>query len=129
MAASTQKQAFSALSSLYRQVSQIPLDERIDALRAKRSRHLPTVLTPDEAKAIIQQISGVYRLLALLLYGSGLGLREVLQLRIKDMDFSQHQFPASTPSINSSFSVLSQFSDWENTKSPKSSTRENTDRS
>jgi integrase len=84
VAASTQNQAFSALLFLYRHVLQIQLDDRIDALRARRSRYLPTVLTPEEAKAIIQQMSGVYRLLTLLLYGSGLRLREVLQLRIKD---------------------------------------------
>jgi integron integrase len=91
VAASTQNQAFSALLFLYRQVLQIQLDDRIDALRARRSRYLPTVLTPEEAKAIIQQMSGVYRLLTLLLYGSGLRLREVLQLRIKDIDFTQRQ--------------------------------------
>jgi integron integrase len=91
VAASTQNQAFSALLFLYRQVLQIPLDDRIDALRARRSRYLPTVLTPEEAKAVIQQMSGVYRLLTLLLYGSGLRLREVLQLRVKDIDFTQRQ--------------------------------------
>jgi integron integrase len=89
--ASTQNQAFSALLFLYPQVLQIQLDDRIDALRAHRSRYLPTVLTPEEAKAIIQQMSGVYRLLTLLLHGSGLRLREVLQLRIKDIDFTQRQ--------------------------------------
>jgi integron integrase len=91
VSASTQNQAFSALLFLYRHVLQLPLSDRIDALRAKKSRHLPTVLTPEEAIAIIQQMSGVHRLLAILLYGSGLRLREVLQLRIKDIDFSQRQ--------------------------------------
>jgi integron integrase len=91
VAASTQNQAFSALLFLYRHVLQVPLDDRIDALRARRSRYLPTVLTPEEARDIIRQMTGVYRLLALLLYGSGLRLREVLQLRIKDIDFAQHQ--------------------------------------
>jgi integron integrase len=91
VAASTQNQAFSALLFLYRHVLQISLDERIDALRARQSRYLPTVLTPEEARAIIQQMSGVYQLLAILLYGSGLRLREALQLRVKDIDFAQHQ--------------------------------------
>jgi integron integrase len=91
VAASTQNQAFCALLFLYRHVLQIPLDDPIDALRARRSGYLPTVLTPEEAQTVIQQMSGVYRLLTLLLYGSGLRLREVLQLRIKDIDFTQHQ--------------------------------------
>ncbi|MEO0377195.1 MAG: integron integrase, partial [Cyanobacteria bacterium P01_A01_bin.17] len=91
VAASTQNQALSALIFLYRQVLQQPLDERIDAIRAKRSRKLPTVLTPDEVRSVIQQMSGVHRLIIQLLYGSGLRLREAMQLRIKDLDFPQHQ--------------------------------------
>jgi integron integrase len=91
VAAATQNQAFSALLFLYRHVLQIPLEDRIDALRARRSRYLPTVLTAEEARDIIRQMAGVYRLLTLLLYGSGLRLREVLQLRIKDIDFAQYQ--------------------------------------
>jgi integrase len=63
-------------------VLQIPLGDRIDSLRARRSRYLPTVLTPEEAKDIIGKISGVHNLLALLLYGSGLRLRESLQLQM-----------------------------------------------
>ncbi|MFE4106679.1 integron integrase [Almyronema epifaneia] len=91
VAASTQNQAFSALIFLYRHVLQMPLDERIDAIRAKRSRKLPTVLTPDEVRSVLQQMSGVHRLIVQLLYGSGLRLREAMQLRIKDLDFPQHQ--------------------------------------
>jgi Phage integrase, N-terminal SAM-like domain len=47
VAASTQNQAFSALLFLYRHVLEIPLDDRIDDLRTKRSRYLPTVFTPE----------------------------------------------------------------------------------
>ncbi len=60
-------------------------------MRAKQSRYLPTVLTQDEAIAVIQQLSGVYQLVAKLLYGSGLRLSEALQLRAKDIDFAQRQ--------------------------------------
>jgi integron integrase len=91
VAASTQNQAFSALLFLYRHVLEIPLDDRIKALRAKQSRYRPTVLTPEEARAVIDQLSGVHRLLVILLYGSGLRLRELLQLRVKDIDFVQRQ--------------------------------------
>ncbi len=89
VAASTQNQAFSALLFLY--VLDIELDDRIDALRARTSRYLPTVLTPEETKDVIKRMSGVYHLLAVLLYGSGLRLQEALQLRIKDLDLAQHQ--------------------------------------
>lgn len=91
VAASTQNQALCALIFLYKQVLQLPLDERIDAIRAKRSRRLPTMLTVEEVRSVIQQTSGVHLLIVQLLYGSGLRLREAMQLRVKDLDFSQHQ--------------------------------------
>jgi integron integrase len=91
VAASTQNQAFSSLLFLYRNVLDIELGERINALRAKKSRHLPIVLTIEEAQAVITRMSGVYQLLAILLYGSGLRLQEALQLRVKDLDLAQHQ--------------------------------------
>ncbi|MGK7908443.1 MAG: integron integrase [Synechococcus sp.] len=91
VAASTQNQALSALIFLYKQVLQLPLDDRIDAIRAKRSRKLPTVLTVEEVRSVIRQMSGVHRIIVQLLYGSGLRLREAMQLRIKDLGFSQHQ--------------------------------------
>ena len=76
--ASTQNQALSALLFLYRHVLRLPLDERIDAIRSKPSRKLPTVLTPEEVRAVIQQMSGVHRLILQLLYGGGLRLREAM---------------------------------------------------
>ena len=63
----------------------------INAVRAKRSRYLPTVLTSKEVTKVLQSLSGVYQLVAKLLYGSGLRLNEALRLRIKDLDFSQQQ--------------------------------------
>ncbi|WP_240518753.1 phage integrase N-terminal SAM-like domain-containing protein [Leptolyngbya sp. BC1307] len=91
VSAATQSQALSALLFLYRQVLCQPLDGRIEAVRAKRSTKLPTVLTPEEVASVIQQMSGVHRLIAQLLYGSGLRLLETMQLRIKGLDFPQHQ--------------------------------------
>ncbi len=89
--ASTQNQALNALLFLYRHVLKQELDSRVDAIRAKRPSRLPVVLSPEEALAIIQATSGVYRLLLQLLYGSGLRLRECLSLRVKDIDFAQSQ--------------------------------------
>ncbi len=91
MAASTQNQALSALLFLYREVLHLELDLNLDAVRAKRSRYLPTVLTPEEVKAVILHLSGVHRLVVQLLYGSGLRLAEAQQLRVKDVDFAQRQ--------------------------------------
>ena len=90
VAASTQNQALSALLFLYKFVLEQELPS-VDALRAKKSRYLPTVLTKEEIQDIIQRLSGEHKLLVQLLYGTGLRLTEVLSLRIKDLDFSQQQ--------------------------------------
>jgi integrase len=58
-------------------------------VRAKRSRYLPTVLTQDEAIAVMGKLSGVYQWVVKLLYGSSLQLSEALRLRVKDLDFAQ----------------------------------------
>jgi len=91
VAASTQNQAFSALLFLYREVLQIPLDPQIQAVRAEKPKHLPTVLTKEEVNAILSRMSGVTSLMARLLYGSGLRLMECVTLRVKDIDLAQHQ--------------------------------------
>jgi site-specific recombinase XerD len=62
VAASTQNQALSAILFLYRQVLRQDLDASINAVRAKQSRYLPTVLTKDEVRAVISNLSGVYQL-------------------------------------------------------------------
>ena len=91
VAASTQNQALNAVVFLYRQVLKQDLGMEINAVRAKRPRYLPTVLTPEETTTILENLSGDYQLVAKLLYGSGLRLNEALNLRIKDLDFIQKQ--------------------------------------
>jgi integron integrase len=90
VAASTQNQALNAIVFLYRVVLQQEL-VGVDAIRAKPSRYLPTVLTPEEVAQVLAQSYGVYKLVMQLLYGSGLRLSEALSLRIKDIDFAQRQ--------------------------------------
>jgi integrase len=91
VAASTQNQAFSALLLLYRDVLNKDLDFPIDSVRAKRPKRLPTVLTKEEVGKVIGCLSGIPQLMAKLLYGSGLRLMECVRLRVKDIDFAQHQ--------------------------------------
>jgi integrase len=73
---------------LYKEVLKQDLDLKVDAVRAKKSKYLPTVLTKDEVLSIIQKLSGVHQLLIKLLYGTGLRLNEALSLRVKDVDFA-----------------------------------------
>ena len=78
VAASTQNQAFNALLFLYNQVLNKPLEEKINAIRAKKSRRLPTVMINEEALSLINDLSGTHQLMAKLLYGCGLRLMECL---------------------------------------------------
>jgi len=55
----------------------------IDALRGKRPKRLPTVLTKEEVHRVLGELSGTHQLTARLLYGSGLRLMECLRLRVK----------------------------------------------
>ncbi len=92
VAPSTQNQAFNALLFLYQEVLGIDLkDANIQAFRAKPRERVPVVLTQDEVKLLIQQMDGVYQLIAKLLYGGGLRLLEALRLRIKDVDFDRNE--------------------------------------
>src|SRR5439155_13610412 len=59
--------------------------------RAQQPMHLPVVLTPEEMRLVTDRINGVARLVAQLLYGSGLPLMEALTLRVKDVDFTRKQ--------------------------------------
>jgi len=91
VAAATQNQALSALLFLYKQVLGTPLDwlDRLD--RVVKPARMPTVLTPGEARRLLGAMQGTKWLMASLLYGSGLRLRECLKLRVKDVDFEYRQ--------------------------------------
>jgi integron integrase len=91
VSASTQNQALSALLFLYREVLEHDLPWLEDVVRAKRPRRLPVVLTREEVGAVLDALEGIPRLVALLLYGSGLRLLEGLRLRVKDVDFGSNQ--------------------------------------
>jgi site-specific recombinase XerD len=91
VAATTQNTALCALRFLYREVYKIELPFITEVERAKRPSRLPVVFSRNEVKAILIQLKEEPRLVGNLLYGSGLRLREALQLRIKDVDFELNQ--------------------------------------
>lgn len=90
VAPSTQNQALSALLFLYRHVLHIELTGSVDAIRARKEKRLPTVLSKTEVQLVLTNMTGLQQLMAQLLYGSGLRLMECMRLRIKDLDFA-HQ--------------------------------------
>ncbi|HEY7885380.1 MAG TPA: integron integrase [Cellvibrionaceae bacterium] len=85
-AVATQRIALNAVVFLYRQFLRQPL-ESLDFKQARQSQRVPTVLSPTEAKTIIDLASNPYRLMFALMYGSGLRQAECLSLRILDIDF------------------------------------------
>ena len=89
VSASTQNQALSALLFLYREVLETDLPWLKDVVRAKLPQRLPVVLSRQEVKAVLDNMNGVYRLLAMLLYGTGMRLMECIRLRVKDVDFER----------------------------------------
>ena len=91
VASSTQTQALSALLFLYREVLGRPVESLGDVVRAKRPERLPVVLTREEVKAVLARLDGSERLVATLLYGTGMRLMECLRLRVKDLDFGLNQ--------------------------------------
>ncbi len=91
VAASTQNQAFNALIFLYHEVLQIDLGQIVGAVRAKKPKRLPVVLTPEEVQTVLALLCGEVWLVCSLLYGAGLRLFEALGLRVKDVDFSRRE--------------------------------------
>jgi integron integrase len=90
VAPSTQNVAMQSILFLYKEVLGIHLTG-INALRAKKDKRLPVVLTKAEVHRVLEQITDpTFRLQAKLLYGTGMRLLECLRLRVKDIDFGQH---------------------------------------
>lgn len=86
VAVATQNQALNALVFLYRVVLERPLGEIEGVTRARRPRRLPVVFEHEEAMAVIRRLDSPFRLIAALMYGSGLRVSEAARLRMKDVD-------------------------------------------
>jgi len=90
VSSSTQNQALNALVFVYRHVLDKHIgDDELNAVRAIYKRRLPVVLTTREVHSLFDKLSGIHRLMAMLIYGCGLRLQECLSLRIKDVDIEQ----------------------------------------
>lgn len=91
VSAATQNQAMFALLFLYKEVLRVELPWLDDFTAAKRAQRVPAVLTREEVSALLASLKGVNWLMANLLYGAGLRLKECLRLRVKDLDFGFKQ--------------------------------------
>jgi len=93
VSASSQNQALNALLFFYGQVLEIDLG-KLDAVRARRGKRLPVVLTPEEVRLVLEHVlgaEGLFRIMARLLYGCGLRVSECCGLRVHDLDLGRGQ--------------------------------------
>jgi len=91
VAPSTQNQALAAILFLYKEVLEQELDWMDDIVRARRTSRIPEVLSPEQVRRLFGQLEGGHRLIASLLYGTGMRLMEALRLRVRDVDFHYRQ--------------------------------------
>ena len=93
LAVSTQNQALSALSFLYRDVfgQEMAQDCLKIAKHTKPAGKAPVVFTATEARAVLSKMRGDTFLVAALMYGSGLRLSEAVALRVGDIDFERRE--------------------------------------
>ena len=91
VASSTQNQALNAVVFLFKSVLKKEIGDFSDFQRARRGMRLPVVASRAEIKAVIERLTGRERFLAVLLYGTGMRINELLRLRVQDVDFDQNR--------------------------------------
>lgn len=84
----TQKTALNAVVFLYHQFLNKELG-KLDFINTTQGRRLPTVFSHSEAMAVLSKLDGIHKLVASLMYGSGLRVMEATRLRVQDVDFSE----------------------------------------
>ena len=87
VSASTQSGALNAIVFLYRTVLQQEIPELDNLRRIKRYKSIPVVMSTQEVAAAFARMSGTTRLMAELIYGTGMRIHECMTLRVKDIDF------------------------------------------
>lgn len=85
----TQRIALNALVYLYKKYFGLNVD-LIHYEPAKQKRRLPVVYSRAEISLILGHLNGMYRVMVELMYGTGLRQAELLELRIKDIDFGSN---------------------------------------
>ena len=91
VAASTYNQARCALRFLYCELLEGGASWVDEIPRARQRPGLPAVLSGDGVRAVLAELSGAPRLIALLMYGSGLRLTESCALRVQDVDLARRE--------------------------------------
>ncbi len=87
VSASTQSGALNAIAFLYRTVLKEEMPDLDNLRRIKRYQTIPVVMTRQEVESTFSRMSGTTRLMAELIYGTGMRINECMTLRVKDIDF------------------------------------------
>ena len=88
VSASTQSAALNAIAFLYRYILKQEMPELAELRRIKRHQTIPVVMSIQEVQDTFSHMHGTTRLMAELIYGSGLRINECMTLRVKDIDFN-----------------------------------------
>ncbi|MCU7842200.1 MAG: integron integrase [Candidatus Thiodiazotropha sp. (ex Monitilora ramsayi)] len=96
VSAATQKVAMNSLVFFYREVLGKNIEGIFTHTRAKARRRLPTVLSKQEIKLLLDSMNGRSKLMASLMYGTGMRIMECVRLRIQDLDFAYKQITIRT---------------------------------
>ena len=88
VAVNTQKTALNAVVFMYHQFLGRALGD-LQFTNTSRGRKLPTVFSHEEAMSVLSHMHGTHKLVASLMYGSGLRVMEAVRLRVQDVDFSE----------------------------------------
>jgi integron integrase len=91
VAVATQRQALNAVVFLVREALGRSLADFSDFTRGRAVKRVPVVLSRGECQRLLGVLDGTTRLMAELMYGSGVRLMELLRLRVKDVDMERRQ--------------------------------------
>ncbi|MBN1119036.1 MAG: tyrosine-type recombinase/integrase [Bacteroidales bacterium] len=83
---SAQNQMISALKMFYDKIVKKPIDDSV-FVRPKKTNYLPTVLSKEEVKSIIDSINNLkHKAIISTIYSCGLRISELINLHIRDID-------------------------------------------
>lgn len=72
---------------MYKHVLELDPGWLDDLDRPKKRPSMPTVLSTNQVRNVLDRMSGMPGLIANLIYGTGMRINECIQLRVKDIDF------------------------------------------
>lgn len=91
MAKATQAQAWNALVFLFEKVVGVELGKISGVTRATRQERFIDVPEPEQAKRIVECVTGKTGLALRLIYGTAMRLNDCLRLRVKDLDLKRKE--------------------------------------